>query len=182
MRMSRTASAMGELFTAFEPTEPEFVAIFKLRKAFDDEFPPMRAFRETDAEKAKRGEAETELKEQLKQALGAERYADHEMALDHKFQEIFRFAEKANLGVPEAKRLYLLRRQSEEQAAQVRSDQTLTPESSASARERIRQQTEKSIQAMLGEKSWDQFNRPGNSSWLNTIYRQPAEQSPAAPR
>jgi hypothetical protein len=184
MRLSPTAFRMMNFdgLQAFELTEPEFIAVFKLRKGFDDQFPLANAGRETDAEGAKRAEAEHQLKEQIKQTLGAQRYADYEMALDHKFQEIFRFAERASLGVPEAKQLYLLRRQAEEQAAQVRNDQTLTPESSTSARESIRQQTERSIQAMLGEKGWDQFNRPGNNSWLNTIYRPPAEQSTAAPR
>jgi hypothetical protein len=184
MRLSPTASRMMNFDgqAVFEFTEPEFVAIFKLRKTFDDEFPLMKLLTATDAEGAKRDEAETQLIEQIKQSLGAQRYADYELAQDGKFQEMFRFAEKAKLGVPEAKQLYLLRRQAEEQAAQVRKDQTLTPESRASARESIRQQTEKSIQSVLGEQGWDQFNRPANNSWLNTIYRQPVPQSTAAPR
>jgi len=63
----------------------------------------------------------------------------------------------------------------EEQAAQVRKDQTLTPEARASARESIRQQTEKAIQTMLGEKGWDQFNRPTYNWWLDTINPRPVQ-------
>jgi hypothetical protein len=182
MRLSRTASQMEGLFTALELTEPEFVAIFKLRKAFDDEFPPMKVFTETAAEKARHAEAEKQMKEQIKQTLGAQRYADYEMALDHTFQQMFGFAEKASLGAPEAKQLYLLRRQAEEQAGQVQKDQTLTPEARAGSLGGIRQQTEKAIQTVLGEKGWEQFNRPTYNWWLTTIYQPPAGQRNAAPR
>jgi hypothetical protein len=184
MRLSPTAFRMMNFdgLGVFEFTEPEFVAIFKLRKAFDDEFPPLRVLSETDAEKAKRAEAETQLKEQLKQTLGTERYADYEMALDHNFQEMFRFTQKAELGLAQAKQLYLLRRLAAEQAAQVRKDQALTPESRAGSLQGIRQQTEKAIQMALGEKGWEQFNRPTYNWWLTTIYQPSTGQSNAAPR
>jgi hypothetical protein len=136
----------------------------------------------TDAEKAKRAEAEKQVKEQIKQTLGAERYADYEMARDSKFGDILRFTQAADLGRTEAKQLYLLRRQAEEQAAQVRQDPALTPESRASTLGGMRQQTEKAIQTALGEKGWDKFNQPSCNWWLTYIYRPPAGQSDAAPR
>jgi hypothetical protein len=136
---------------------------------------------ETEAERAKRAEAEKQMQEQIRQTLGADRYADYAMARDHKFQEMLSFAQDANLGVAEAKQLYLLRRQAEAQAARVRDDQTLAPESRASARESFREQTEKALQAALGDKGWEQFNRAGYNWWLNTLYRRPAQPGPDAP-
>jgi hypothetical protein len=46
----------------------------------------------------------------------------------------------------------------------------------------IRQETEVSIQAVLGEKGWDQFNRGGNHRWLDAIIPRSAQENAGAPR
>ena len=88
LRTSSTASDLRSKVEGFNPTEQEYIAVFKLRKAFDEGFPAGRFFSETEAEQAKRAEAEKQMQEQIKQALGAERYADYEMARDNDFQHV----------------------------------------------------------------------------------------------
>jgi hypothetical protein len=182
LRASSTASDMRRSIEGFNPTEQEYIAVFELRKAFDDEFPADRFWSMTETERAKRTGAEKQMKEQIQQTLGAQRYADYEMAQDYRFQQMLSFTEDAKLGVAEAKQLYLLRRQAEEQLARVRQDEALTPELRASTRESIRQQTEKALQSALGDKGWEQFNRPPYNWWLTTIYQPPAGQNNAASR
>jgi len=75
VRASATGYRMRWELEGFNPTEQEYLAVFKLRKPFEDAFPPEMAGSGTDAEKAKRTEAEKQVKEQIKQTLGAERYA-----------------------------------------------------------------------------------------------------------
>jgi len=81
--------------------------------------------------------------------------------------------------VPEAKQAYAMRKAAEEQAARIRTDQSLAPEQRGTALEAIRQETERSIHAVLGEKGWDEFNRGSNNRWLERINPQSAAQ-PAA--
>ena len=77
----------------------------------------------------------------------------------------------------EAKQLHFVMRQAEEQAARVRQDQALTPEMRASTRERLRQETEKAIQSVIGDQGWAQFNQRGCNWRLDRIYKRPAQPS-----
>jgi RNA polymerase sigma factor (sigma-70 family) len=182
LRMSVSGNILRNQLAAFEPSEQEFLSVFDLRKAFDVQFHPVDREETTVAERAERGEAWKRLQEQIKQTLGAQRYADYELAQNQDFQQMYRVAKEAGLGVPEAKQVYAMRQQAEEQAARIRNDQSLTPEQRGQALGGIRQETEKTIHTVLGEKGWDQFNRGSNNRWLDAINPQPIPQNPAAPR
>ena len=89
-----TANMMRMQLAGFEPTEQEFLELFKKRKAYDDEFgiPGMTALSKTEKEKA--DAAKKELDAQVKASLGDSRYADYERAQDFNFQSIYRVADK----------------------------------------------------------------------------------------
>ena len=182
LRMSMTGNILRNQLAAFEPSEQEFLSVFDLRKAFDVQFHPMDPGEATAAERAKRSEALKGLQEQIRQALGAQRYADYELAQNYDFQEMYRVAKEASLGAPEAKQVYALKQQAEEMAARIQNDQSLTPEQRRQALGGIRQETEKTIHTVLGEKGWDQFNRGSNNRWLDAINPPPVPQNTAAPR
>jgi hypothetical protein len=182
LRMSMTGNILRNQLAAFEPSEQEFLSVFDLRKAFDVQFHPMDPGEATAAERAERGEAWQRLQEQIKQTLGAHRYADYELAQNQDFQKMYRIAKESGLGASEAKQVYAMRQQAEELAARIRNDQSLTPEQRGQALGGIRQETEKTIHTVLGEKGWDQFNRGANNRWLDAIYPQPSPQNTAAPR
>jgi len=182
MTGNMTGNILRNQLVAFEPSEQEFLSVFDLRKAFDVQFHPMDPGEATAAERAERGEAWEGLQEQIKQTLGAQRYADYEMAQNQDFQQMYRVAKEAGLGTPEAKQVYTMRQQAEEQAARIRNDQSLTPEQRSHALGGIRQETEKTIHTVLGEKGWDQFNRGSNNRWLDAINPPRVPSSPAAPR
>ena len=182
LRMSMTGNILRNQLAAFEPSEQEFLSVFDLRKVFDVQFHPMDPGEATAAERAERGEAWKRLQEQIKQTLGAQRYADYELAQNQDFQQMYRVAKEAGLGAPEAKQVYAMKQQAEELAARIQNDQSLTPEQRGQALGGIRQETEKTIHTVLGEKGWDQFNRGANNRWLDAINPQPIPQNPAARR
>jgi hypothetical protein len=62
----------------------------------------------------------------------------------------------------------------------VRTD--TSPEQRNAALNVIRQETEKSILGVLGEKSWEQFNRSGNKRWLDQIQPNTAKPNTSLPR
>ena len=108
--------------------------------------------------------------------LGPQRYADYELARDYAYQQMYRIAKQADLGATQAKQAYQMRQLAEEQAARIRDDPGLTSEQRGAALAGIRQETEKSIHAVLGEKGWEQFNRGANNRWLDLINPRPAAQ------
>ncbi|MBI3851170.1 MAG: hypothetical protein HY298_12985 [Verrucomicrobia bacterium] len=182
LRISMTGNILRSQLAAFEPSEQEFLSLFDLRKVFDVQFHGMDPGKATAAERTERREAWMGLQEQIKQTLGAQRYADYELAQNQDFRQMYRVANEAGLGAPEAKQVYAMRQQAEEQAARIRNDQSLTPEQRSQALGGIRQETEKTIHTVLGEKGWDQFNRGANNRWLDAINPQSVPQNPATPR
>lgn len=182
LRMSVSGNILRNQLAAFEPSEHEFLSVFDLRKVFDLQFHPMDLGEATSAERAEREVAWKRLQEQIQQTLGAPRCADYELAQNSDFQQMYRVAKEAGLGASEAKQVYAMRQQAEELAARIQNDHSLTPEQRSQALGGIRQETEKTIHTVLGERGWDQFNRGSINRWLDAIKPPPAPQNPVAPR
>ena len=178
LRFSMTANMLRTQLAGFEPTEQEFLELFKKRKAYDDEFgmPGMTALSKTDKEKA--DAAKKELDSQIKTALGDTRYADYERAQDFNFQNMYRVADKNGLTRDAAVKVYDMKKIAEEQARAVRTDQSLSPAQRASTLRDIRAETENSIRSVFGQKASDAyFNQPG-TYWLKGISPDPKPTSP----
>jgi hypothetical protein len=166
LRMSLTANLMRNQISGFDPNEQEFLKVFQLRKPFDDEFNPILRGDETEQERKRRETAEKQLNEQIKETLGPARYADYERAQDYSYQQIHRSAKAADLGTSEANQVYEMKKLVEEQTRKISSDRNLTPAQRNATLNEIRQETEKSLRGVLGEKGWEHYNRPMNTHWL----------------
>lgn len=178
LRFSMTANMMRMQLAGFEPTEPEFLDLFKKRKAYDDEFglAGLTALSKTEKEKA--AAAKKELDAQIKAALGDIRYAEFERAQDFNFQSIYRVADKNGLATGDAVKVYDLKNFAEAQANKVRQDQTLSSAQRAATLQGIRIETENSIRTVFGHPAFDSYvNLPGNH-WLKGISPDPKPPSP----
>lgn len=172
LRMSMTANMLRMQSAGFDPNEEEFLKVFKLRKSFDDEFSPMTRGDETDEQRKRREASEKQLKEQLKEALGT-RYADYERAQDWSYQQIHGAAKKADLGTAAANQVYEMKKLAEQKATELRNNSKLSKDERSAALAAIQQETQKSIQQVLGEKGWEQYNRGYNTSWLKNMVPKP---------
>ncbi|MCU0788896.1 MAG: hypothetical protein MUC91_12070 [Verrucomicrobia bacterium] len=177
LRMSMTANTMRSQLAGFDPSEQEFLKVYDLRKAFDDEFSLFGRGDETEAERQRRTEAERQLNEAIKQSLGEARYADYERAQDWTFQQIQQAAKRADLGTTEAVKVYEMKKVAEAEARNLRNNQDLTQQQRLAALEGIQAETERSIKTVLGEKGWQQYNRNQNTYWLKSM----VPQAPPAP-
>jgi hypothetical protein len=171
LRMSPTANQIRSQIAGFDPSEEEFLSVFKLTHAFsesyDTEFGSPRD--ENVERRDQRNAAQEQLNDQIRQSLGDERYADYERAQDYKFRQIHSSLKKANLGTGEAIQVYDMQKVAQDAALQLRGNQTLNE---AERRERLRQirnETESAIQQVVGTEGWEKFNRPSNTHWLQRI-------------
>ena len=169
LRMSTTANTLRSQLAGFDPSEQEFLKVYDLRKAFDDEFSMYSLGNETDAEQKRRREAEQQVNDAIKQALGEERFADYERAKDWSFQQINQAAKRADLGTTEAIQVYEMKKAAEAEVQSVRQNQQLTQDQRIAALAGIQAETEKSMKTVLGEKGWDQYNRNQNTFWLQNM-------------
>jgi len=174
LRMSMTANMMRMQLAGWDPDEKEFLEVFKLRKAFDDEFSPMTRGNESDAERQRRQAAEKQLKEQLKQAMGEQRYKDYELSQDWQFQQTLRNLRRAELGVTEARQVVEMKKLAEDQAGKLRNDPSLSHEDRTAALAAIQRETEGALKKVLGDKGWEAISRGNGTYWLNNLAPRPA--------
>src|SRR5439155_1239226 len=81
LRFSMTANMMRMQMAGFEPNEQEFLDIFKMRKAYDDQYGSMFGpLNLKGDEKEKQKTAEKQLDDALKTQLGDDRYQDYKRA------------------------------------------------------------------------------------------------------
>ena len=166
LRRSNTAHQLRSQIAGFDPSEEEFRTVFKLKRAFDEEYGEIGINLDLLEEQLK---AQKTLNEQIRQSLGDERYADYERAQDYQFQQIHSSLKKADLGTGEAIQVYDMQKVAQDAALQLRGNQTLNE---AERRERLRQirnETESAIQQVVGTEGWEKFYRPSNTRWLQSI-------------
>ena len=171
LRFSMTANSMRMQLAGFEPTEQEFLEIYKKRKAYDDEYGNAFGgnFNLKGEEKAKCDAAKKDLDESIKSQLGDQRYAEFKRGEDFAYQAMYRVADREGLGKEAAVKVYDMKQAAESQAAQLRNDKQLSADQRATALRAIRQETEKSVKAVLGEKGFTSLERNNGAYWLQSL-------------
>lgn len=170
LRFSMTANMMRIQLAGFEPTETEFLELFKKRKAYEDEY-GINSQSLKGEEKEKQKTAEKALDEQIKAELGEERYQEYKRAQDYAFQSMYRIAERENLGKDAAVKAYEMKKTAEDEARKLRSNSSLTPEQRTAALAGIRAETEKGIRSVFGEKGFESYQN--QAFWLKGISPDP---------
>jgi hypothetical protein len=98
---------------AFNATEQEFRALFKLKSAFDDQFGNYRGGASEEQMRA-RSEAQKQLNEQIKVALGPERYTEYQRAIDYNYRQTTQLMARLNLPAETANTLYAIQKEFEQ--------------------------------------------------------------------
>jgi len=171
LRFSITANTMRMQLAGFEPTEQEFLEIYKRRKAYDDEFSggfggPLNLKGE---EKQRQQTAEKALEDQVKNLLGGDRYTDYTRAKDYAYQAMYRVADREGLGKEAALKVYDMKKAAEDQAKQLRNDKNLSADQRTAALRAIRDETERSVKNVFGEKGFTTYERNNGTFWLKGI-------------
>lgn len=171
LRFSMTANQMRMGLAGFEPNEQEFLELFKKRKAYDDEFGGAFGVGANlkGEEKARQDAAKKALDESVKAQLGDERYADYKRSEDFAYQAMFRAASREGLGKDAAVKAYDMKKLAEDQATKIRTDKNLTADQRTAALRGIRDETERSVKGVLGEKGFSSYERNNGAYWLKGI-------------
>ena len=171
LRFSTTATMMRSQLSGFEPNEQEFLELYKKRKAYDDEFGGAfgAALNLKGEEKAKQDAAVKALEESVKAQLGDERYADYKRSEDYAYQAMFRAASREGLGKDAAVKAFNMKKAAEDQATAIRTDKSLSSDQRTAALRGIRDETERSVKGVLGEKGFTSYERNNGAYWLKGI-------------
>jgi len=169
LRGSDTAHNLRTRLSGFEMTEDEFRQLFRLQKLIDDQLPD--AFDIDDgvatAVKAQAAlEAQAALAEEMREALGPERYAEFERAQDSDYQTLLQYAGRFDLSKETARRVHGLKREADKQRQAIESNPNLTDEQRVAAFTAIAREAEKETLRFMGEKAFKAY-RGTAGEWLN---------------
>ena len=177
LRLSQTAMMMRMQLDGFSPTEQEFRDVFKLQKAFDDEFSPLGMSQDKETQ-AKRQAAQKELDDKLKATLGDQRFADLQREKDYTYKAIAKVAERQGLPKEAGVKVFDMKKVAEDQANRVRQDKSLSAVQRTTMLQAIRSETERGITETLGKTGLDSYKNGNTAWWLNNLSPEPAPLGP----
>lgn len=171
MRHSETANAVRESLDGFQPSEEEFQKIFRLQKAFDDQFDQplagmdenalaMRAKAEETAAAAWDGE--------LQKALGPQRYAEYERTQDQEFRMLQQLGERYELPKEAINSVYDMKLAAERQKQQVELNANLTEQQREQMLAAIARETQRGVAGVMGEAAYKTYQRNAGQ-WIEGL-------------
>ncbi len=110
LRSSRTAMQLQYNLSAFNPTEAEYRALYRLQAAFDDQFGQMYVS-PTQEEMKARNQAQRELQDQIAATLGPDRFAQYQRATDYNYREATKLVARLELPPETADNLYAVQKE-----------------------------------------------------------------------
>src|SRR5258707_54955 len=171
LRNSATANGMRSQLTGFQPTEEEFRKVFRLQKAFDNEF--NQAFDSTDQNqletKAKaQQDAQEALNAEVKKSLGETRYNEWLRAQDGDYKALAQVADRFELPKDSIGKVFDMKQEAERLKQKVDANPNLTEPQRNQALAAIASETERSVTAALGDKGFKAYQK-ANGQWLQNL-------------
>jgi hypothetical protein len=127
LRGSNTANSLRYQLAAFDATETEFLTLFKLQRAFDDRFGQMYS-QPSQEEMRQRSEAQRQLNDQIKAALGPARIEAYERATNHEYRTTSQLVARLELPPETTDQAWKIRDEIQKRGMLARQDQSLTQE------------------------------------------------------
>lgn len=152
--------------TLMNATEEEFNTIFRLRFAVE-------AAQKTTVTigdiAAARAAANLQLDQDIRAALGDQRYTDYARASDREFQSLTRLAQRENLPTDTTVRAFSLRDSVAAESNRIVGDAVLSANQKRVALQSLAQDTRTRLQALLGPTTGAAYVQVVNRNWLNTV-------------
>jgi hypothetical protein len=174
---SSTANRLLQQLSAFDPTEAEFRALFALNHAVDTEYGNPGVL--SVEQRRVRSDALKQLAPQIEAALGPERYADYQQAIDPNYQQMFQLVTSLELPRTAAAQVVAVQKDIQQRTNALTADATLTPEQRQVQFAALNQEATAKLTASLGAAGLEAYkNGPGY--WLQNL--QQFATTPAAPK
>jgi hypothetical protein len=181
LRHSDTAQAMRAQLGGFKPSEEEFRKIFRLQKLFDDEIKQAFEGLEGDQVAGIREQVMTDgqaaLDAELKETLGAKRYAEYQRAQDNDYQALLQLSDRLPGGAELANQIYEWKVTAQQQREKVMSNPALTYEQRRAALAAIAAATASTVASAMGQENFQSY-RGTYGLWLKDLAQSPPPPEP----
>lgn len=178
MRLSQTADRVRSQFQAFDATEQEYRALFKVHQSFDDLTGPMYA-PPSQEEMRRRSEAQTQMNDQIKAVLGDARYAEYQRGTDYNYSRTRQLIARLELPPATADLVYDLQKDIQARMMMTTGpNRPLSLEARNAERAALAQEAETKLTAALGARGYEAYKLNGGT-WVQSL--QPPPPRPPLP-
>lgn len=164
LRNSPLAQRLRNELGAFEPSEAEFRAIYQAQTTKQNTEMAAPSGHDSNADDQAFSE------EQLKSALGADRYAEYQRSKDSDYQCLLKIADRYNLSRDTAVQVFDIKQRVEAQCAEVMADPQYTSEQKQAWLKTVRDQVGSTVGGILGDKGFSVYHDYAGS-WLDKLGR-----------
>jgi hypothetical protein len=180
LRTSPSANQLRWQMTNLDASEAEFRAIFPLQKAFDEKYNPQNQYssgrndQETPRDEAywkARSVAAVALKDQIKEIIGEERFAESVRLQDNDWRQLEAATARLQLPADTPAQLYSLRSTTADAAQQVAQNPALTFEQKKQALVDLATRTRDQVRTALGTEGGEAYFKNNGMSWLKELER-----------
>jgi hypothetical protein len=188
LRASPTANQLRYNLTAFDATEDEYRAIFKVQRAYDEQLrdlaPTLGSGPLTPEQSRARQTIQEQLNADLKAALGDQRYADYQRAMDYNYRQTTQLVARLNLPPQTANELYAVQKEMEQRRmnfAASANGTALTREQAMEQMTALQQEATARVTSALGGNAaaLEAYKQYGGSWLANLVPRPPRPLGPA---
>jgi len=177
LRTGDTADTLRENLAAFNASESEFRAIFKLQQAFDLHEGLQSTQLSPEAEQAY-DEAKKKLEASIHAALGDARYADYQRAADPRFQLTSQLVTRLGQPAETTRQLWELQNDFEPRIAALREDYALPPDERTRRITALADEARTKLTATLGPRGFDAYAHKSIGAWFRGLQSGAAAGSP----
>ena len=172
LRGSNTANSLRYQLTAFDATEAEFLTLFKLQRAFDDRFGQMYS-QPSQEEMRLRGEAQRELNNQIKAALGPTRAETYERSTNYEYRTTSQLVARLELPPETTDKAWSVRDEIQKRVNQVRQDSSLSPEQRTQQFTALQQEAIAKVTPLFGGARGVEAYKQYGGQWIENLVPRP---------
>ncbi|MEO5959504.1 MAG: hypothetical protein ABIZ49_02450 [Opitutaceae bacterium] len=169
MRSSTTSMRLRQAMTFMDASEDEFRSIYRIQQQFADQINPVGGLITADMMQ-QRTAATLKAAEQIKAALGDQRFAEYTRASNNEFQQLTRLAQRENIPSDVALRTFNLRDTVAQESNRIAADTSLDPAQKRAALQSLVQTTKAQIIGSLGQTAGNGYIQTANY-WLSSVER-----------
>jgi hypothetical protein len=166
MRTSSSAQTLRNRFGDAIESEDDFRKLFTLQKAFDEKNPPFSG-RVTPEMAMQRTAAERQLQEDMRAALGEDKYAAIRRTADNDLRTVESLASRLNLPADTTDRVAATRASYAADSQRINSDTSLTPQQRRTQLQELANRAKADLAATLGVEAAEAYAQ--RSTWVSML-------------
>lgn len=163
---SDSAYKVRDSFFAMEPSEEDFLEIYKIQREFDAVWGNIEAGDLTGNERTDYDNAQRDYEAKIRDYLGDERYQEYRRSRDDDYQQLQAAAAQFGLNMGIASEVYGFKKVLEEERERVRQMPGLTPEQRARVFQALGEEAERAVVEVMGQKPYRYYVRSGAGKWI----------------